>query len=509
MMEKGRECRCAGWRVVLLTATLVFLWGGVTCYGVTYDGGATYDVSETLAEHVFVRDPGTIVNFSGSVPLHTIYLGYGTGAAGATLNFLDPAYANYVRVVAGTMNIFGGTVGSTGISVSEGADVTIYGTYVEMVSGSVGDGYWDADNNQLVPTDGSNGWNGDLVFKYEGEDETTTITFSTFANIKFFTAGNHAPTANAGADVTISSSDQGITTLQGTADDQDAEDALQYRWLEVLVADPLQEVVLQDWTDVVRSETPPDPAILDLSTLAAFAGGAHTLKLEVKDDAEATSSDLMVLSVFAAPEITEIAVEPTELNLITTITATFTDSDGGTHTATINWGDDASTETEGVISDGTITGSFTYTEAGVYTVTVTVVDETGGSDSSTAYAAVYDPDAYSFVSGAGWYDEPLAPRGKAFFGLFVRQWGECGPYGRLRVRWGENRFRATSIDWLVVEADGSAWFAGYGTINDSVDHYFMVELGDDSIWITIFDEYDTGGLVDLIRGRIRIRTYTP
>ena len=98
----------------------------------------------------------------------------------------------------------------------------------------------------------------------------------------------------------------------------------------------------------------------------------------------------------------------------------------------------------------------------------------------------------------------------AFFGLFVRQWGECGPYGRLRVRWGENRFRASSVDWLVVEEDGSeAWFAGYGTINGSGNHYFMVELGDDSIWITVFDEYDTGGLVDLIRGRIRIRTYSP
>jgi hypothetical protein len=145
----------------------------------------------------------------------------------------------------------------------------------------------------------------------------------------------------------------------------------------------------------------------------------------------------------------------------------------------------------------------------VYTVTVTVTDQNGGEASATAYAAVYDPDAFSFVSAGGWYAEPEALCGKAYFGLFVRQWGMWGPCGWMGLRWGDHFFRATSIDWLAVDGSyGEGWFGGYGTINGAGNYEFMVEVGDDSVWIAIFDEYNTNGLRDLGAGWTRVRTFS-
>jgi len=99
---------------------------------------------------------------------------------------------------------------------------------------------------------------------------------------------NNAPSAQAGPDVSIYSSQVNATTIPGTATDEDAGDILQYRWLaggtEVL-----------PWT----------PAGAGGSCPLALAGkglgiGSHTLTLEVKD-AETTVSSSMSLSIANTP----------------------------------------------------------------------------------------------------------------------------------------------------------------------------------------------------------------
>jgi hypothetical protein len=67
------------------------------------------------------------------------------------------------------------------------------------------------------------------------------------------------------------------------------------------------------------------------------------------------------------------------------LTATFTDANaGGTHTATIDWGD--GTVLDATVAAGHITGSHAYADNGTYTVIVRVIDETGlvGTDSLVA-----------------------------------------------------------------------------------------------------------------------------
>jgi len=432
------------------------------------------------------------------------YIGVdGVADVSGTLNMYPGSYVSsgiYVND-GGALNMYAGTIGAGFKIWVFGGTVTVYGTDFTAIGGEI-----SPDGTSWTPA--SDG--GTLQVTY-GDTSEVSLPFANGTTIFLAAPGttNQPPVAIAGEEDVIGaggeihpiySSDQGTTVVLGQASDPDDDD-IEYRWLE-------GTTVLLGWTAVT---TPPE-AYLDLSPLPIFSAGDHTLTLEVRTVGvlEAEASDTMILRIKAAPEITGITIEPTELGSPTTVTATFSDPDGGTHTATVTW-EEGGTPEAGVVDEGamTVTGTTTYSAAGVYTVTVTVTDQNGGEASATAYAAVYDPDAFSFVSGAGWYDEELAPRGKAFLGFFVRQWGAWGPCGWMRLRWGCNRFRATSIDWLVVdESCAEAWFGGYGTINGAGPYEFMVEVGDDAVDIAIFDEYNTDGMVDLVRGRTRIRSCT-
>ncbi len=254
---------------------------------------------------------------------------------------------------------------------------------------------------------------------------------------------------------------------------------------------------------------PVGPGLLDISS-----GGVLTGKFENGADIElsflATGQRILLVDTGggAAPIVDPFVIQPTALGFETKLTATFTDSDSTSHTASIDWGDGTG-PTSGVVVGTTVTASHTYAAAGdAYEVTVTVTDDSDQSGSNTAFAAVYEPTRGVAV-GAGWVPEEEAPYGKAFFGFVCRSvWWSDSPWGRMRVRVGDIRFRSTQYDWLITDEEaGMAWFAGSGTINGEGDYYFMVETNADSIWISIFDEYDTGGLVDLGDGWIKIREW--
>jgi len=408
-----------------------------------------------------------------------------------------------------TIEIRGGTIGEYGaVQVFAGppaATVTVYGTDFDVSSGTIEpDGSW-------TPSGGS----GTLTGEY-GNGDPISLLFYSDIPIQLSAPGttNQPPEAIAGQEGLtgaggkihpIYSNEQSATSVMGEATDPE-EQPIEYRWLE-------GSNVLLDWTAVIS----PSQAYLDLSTLSAFAVGDHTLTLEVRETTGdmLEASDDMTLRILPAPEppeITEITIEPTPLGSPTAVSATFIDSDGGTHTATVRWKEVGTAELGAVNEmDMTVTGANTYTATGVYTVTVTITDQDGAEATATAYAAVYDPDAYSFVTGSGWIPDEGSRCGKAFFGVFCRQWGGGDPGGRMRFRWGENnRFHATEFDYLVVSEDRTtAWFAGVGTLNGEGGQYFMAEVNRDldaiDLWILSEPGYDTGDLVDLGRGRIRIR----
>ena len=245
------------------------------------------------------------------------------------------------------------------------------------------------------------------------------------------------------------------------------------------------------------------------------AGGTEPVNLDINCDSTQTVT-LIVTGGAGGPTeppvVTEITISPAAVGFETQLVATFTDADSEIHTATVEWGDGAISGENGVpeavVADGYVYASHVYTAAdSAYLVTVTVTDDSEASGSSTAFAAVYEP-TNGVAAGAGWFAEAQAPRGKAFFGFVCRSvWWSGSPWGQTRLRVGDMVFRSTGYDWLSVAEDGSAaWFAGSGTVNGEGDYYFMVEAGEDAVWITIFDEYDAGGLVPLGGGRIKIRS---
>jgi hypothetical protein len=98
---------------------------------------------------------------------------------------------------------------------------------------------------------------------------------------------NHTPSAQAGDDVSIYSSQVSATTIQGKATDDDG-DTLHYRWLE-------GGTELLTWT----------PAVGNVSCPLALAGkdlgiGSHTLTLEVTDG-QVTASSSMNLNIANTP----------------------------------------------------------------------------------------------------------------------------------------------------------------------------------------------------------------
>lgn len=207
------------------------------------------------------------------------------------------------------------------------------------------------------------------------------------------------------------------------------------------------------------------------------------------------TQSMVVVEANVAPVINGITLPVSPVSIATTVgvAANFTDGNlGDSHTATVSWGDGATTA--GSVSEsggaGTVSGSHAYAGAGVYTVELTVSDgRLSGTRSSEldvpTYVVVYDPSA-GFVTGGGWIISPagacrtsvctIATTGKASFG-FVSKYhnGQSTPSGNTEFQFkaGDLRFSSISYQWLVV-AGARAKYKGEGMINGSGQYGFMI-----------------------------------
>jgi PKD repeat protein len=131
----------------------------------------------------------------------------------------------------------------------------------------------------------------------------------------------------------------------------------------------------------------------------------YTISVTITDDDTGSDSDTTTVTVNNEdPVITSVSADPnpTQINLVTSFTGSFTDvGTQDTHTATWDWGDsspvEAGTVTQGS-GTGTVTGSHTYTDYGVYTVTLTVTDDDTGQDPETLRVVVLP---YSDITNSG------------------------------------------------------------------------------------------------------------
>jgi Big-like domain-containing protein/PKD domain-containing protein len=252
------------------------------------------------------------------------------------------------------------------------------------------------------------------------------------------------------------------------------------------------------------------PAI-DLSTgtltytAAANANGMATVTVTLKDDGGTTNGGvdattktftITVNKVNDAPVVNSFtsAGAPNAVGTSVAATGNFTDVDFGDSppdvlSATINWGDGATTA--GAISGSgttrTVDGSHTYTAPGVYTLTLTVTDAAAASDFKIyQYVVVYDPNG-GFVTGGGWINSPAGAylldatlTGKATFG-FVSKYkkGQSTPDGSTEFQFhaASMNFKSTVYEWLVVSG-AKAQFKGTGTINGAGNYGFLLTAVD-------------------------------
>ncbi|HYX12480.1 MAG TPA: Ig-like domain-containing protein, partial [Candidatus Acidoferrum sp.] len=228
---------------------------------------------------------------------------------------------------------------------------------------------------------------------------------------------------------------------------------------------------------------------------------------EFADQASDHDPQVALIRFPFAPSITSLTLPTAPVRAATTVqlAAAFTDANpGDTHSASIDWGDGATTA--GTVSEsngsGSVSGAHAYASPGLYTVALTV-DDGSLSDSATyAYVLVYDPTA-GFVTGSGTINSqagafPASPSltGPAAF-IIESKYPKNGstPAGDTSFTFAAAglSFEGTAQDWLVVSGP-AAIYSGGGSLNGVGGYRFLVSAWD--------GDAPGGGGTDRLRIRI-------
>jgi parallel beta-helix repeat protein len=344
---------------------------------------------------------------------------------------------------------------------------------------------WDTTGKHLIGGDGI----GDTLVPHH------TVNFDYYPLMIPY-VGNEPPIADANGP--YSEFEGSVITFDASGSTDPDEDSLEYRW----------DFDNDGSWDTGWSTNPTAPQTWN-------DDHSGTVKVEVTDGSLSTTAETTVTVLNANPVITSLTTpfDPTQVNALVEISATFTDAGIlDTHTASIDWGDE--TSTSGVVTEadgsGTVTGSHSYATPGVYQVILTVTDDDGGFATITSeYVVIFDPTG-AFITGGGMIDSPAGAytadpsiTGKAGFGFVSKyQKGSTTPGGNTQFRFhaADLSFKSDNYDWLVV-AGSKGMFKGTGTINGAGSYKFIISAidgdmtggdGIDKFRIKIWEEDEQG-----------------
>lgn len=148
-----------------------------------------------------------------------------------------------------------------------------------------------------------------------------------------------------------------------------------------------------------------------------------------------------------------------------------------------SWGDGSAPEMGAMPADlqgqgaSWVTGTHAFEAAGVYPVMLSVTDAEGRVGYDYEYFPVYDPAA-GRITGDG----EIAVAGQSFAFEFDAQYDKNKGYlkGEVTVSLndGASVFEATSLEWLVVEADGMAHLKASGTLDGKGGYELFLTVWD-------------------------------
>jgi hypothetical protein len=233
----------------------------------------------------------------------------------------------------------------------------------------------------------------------------------------------------------------------------------------------------------------------------------YTIQVGVTDDDTGTGAAQTSITVRNVDLVLQLAANQTidegaNLDLNGGQLGSFTD-DGtqDTHTATVDWGDGSGTQAVTVIEangSGTLSANHTFADNGVYTVRVTVVDDDGGSVSSTFLVTVNNVKPTLTGVGSPFVVNEGQLINLGSLGVGVEDPGFDNPNNPLQAGGSLETLTALSVNWgdgtatqaatLGVETDGGVGnttkaplFSGNHAYADDGIYTVSVVIRDDDI----------------------------
>lgn len=287
--------------------------------------------------------------------------------------------------------------------------------------------------------------NGRYMVEVCVKDEVGAVTCDRFT----VTAGNVAPTVDAGADHTVS---EGSTiTVTASFNDRGTRDmhTATVNWGD---GSPLQTA------SVAEAPFGPPGSTAGMngtaSAMHTYADdGTHTVEVCVRDDDGGSNCDTLIVTVRnVAPSVNAGPDQTVTQGFLVQFSGSFTDPGlRDTHTLEWDFGD-------AITTTGTLTPTHIYQHAGVYTATLTVTDDDGGVGRDSARITVRSIcQAYPLLDHFNRANGPLGPNWRGDTAVYAVRDSQLDVTGYGDILWDETfgQDQAACITIAKVDPDGS------------------------------------------------------
>lgn len=356
--------------------------------------------------------------------------------------------------------------------IDENGSIKLTGTFTDVSSldtHEVTIDWGDGTRSPALVDAASGSFSADHQYLDDTPSGTTTDPFTISATVSDDDGGS--VTATTSVTVNNLAPSVGTLTLDAASIDEGGSVTVGGTFADIGVSDT--HVVTIEWGDGTTSQADVDQAGRSFTATHQYvddtpsdtASDSYTIVATVTDDDDGVgTNETSIVVNNVDPEATTLVLGSPTIDETGTlsVTGSFTDIGAGdTHEVVVDWGDGTSSVADLSLSTKTFAASHTYLDNANYTVTATVTDDDGGSDSASAVVTVVNakPVVDSLVLDVQTVDE----------NGFVTVTGSFSDDGLLdahtaTITWGDG----TTSD-AVVDADSRTFTATHQYLDDMPD----------------------------------------